>query len=348
MPRQKFIEWLKGLFIKQAPTGLILDDAQQIASLPQYHLLFGATDQPPTDWTYYCPPFRNQGSSWWCTAYTGTAIGSIFEKKETGNTVVFSPMELFYRTGGLVSGNSASRTAEGMKKSLVLEKDVPTIVPDGWGLSYWSKASRIAGASQDALERGKRYAVKSYVNVTPDKSSLRQALVKSPLAVVIGVGKGYWNDPAPAVWDYSAYHLVVLVKIEPDGRYKIFDSLAPRAGFDGFHHLASNYPILHALAFVDLPDDWQGRQIDNIKLDNKFALDHYGEKRILIDEQYAASKLNMESKEHPEIAALLGKDWLVYVNACAYGGYSVQDVVNHCFSIRRGKGPIFDFSHKKL
>lgn len=344
-----FLDWLKSLFqSKQGPTGLVMDSAEKISSLPQFHLLFGATDQPAVDWTYFCPPFRNQGPSWWCTAYAGTSIASILEKKETGNTIFFSPMELFYRTGGLVSGNSASRTADGMKRSLVLEADVPTLVPDGWGLSYWARAMRSSKASPEELIKGEKYAIKNYVNVTPDKASLRSALSRSPLGIVIGIGSGYWKDPAPATWAYSAYHEVVLVKIEPDGRYKVFDSLAPRGGFDGFHHLAPDYPILHALAFMDLPDDWKGRQQDKLVLDNKFSLDHYGEKRNLADEQLMASKLNQESKEHPEIASLLGKDWLIYVNACAYGGYSVQDVVNHCFSIRRGKGPIFDFNQKKV
>lgn len=340
-----FLSLLSFLFGRPKHTGLLIEDPEKLSDFPR-HELFGSTSEPKetVDWTPLCPPFRNQGSSYFCTAYAGTTIASILDKKERGGTTLFSPLELFYRAGGTVAGNYVSKTAEAMRNAVVLERDVPTPEVRSWGYSVWRNLWGKAMASKSALDLGKQFAVKNYASVKTDTASLRAALQDSPLAIVIGIGRGYWDNPAPRTTRYSVYHVVVLVRIEPDGTKVVFDSLQPRGGFDGFHRLSPDYEILSAFSFIDLPNDWQKRQTNQLKQDYSNALNHYGKARILPLEQTAAQQLSDACKKNPTVAAQVGAIFTVCVNAVAYGGYSVQDLLNHFTNIRRTGKPIWDLN----
>lgn len=349
-----FFDRLKSLFFRaDVPRcGLILDDPSVVETQPQFDLVFGgrkgylrvAPKPSEKDWSPMMPPFRNQGASRMCTAYAGTDVASAFERAETGKTLMFSPLELFFRSYGLPMGNSLLNTAKAMENALVKEADLPTPVMSSWNYTVLKGLSH---ATQMELDEGKAYAMKSHAFVTPDPDSIREALKKSPIYAGIGVGSGYWNDPAPATWSFGDYHAVVITAMDNLGRYVIKDSLAPRAGFDGFHKLAADYPILSAMAFVDLPDDWQVRQEAAKKADYAFCLDHYGKRRDFTAEQKAANILSLECKAHPEAAAEIGRLFTAFINANVYGGYSVQDLLNHVYSIRRGKGPIWDLNQMR-
>lgn len=323
--------------------GLLLDSPEVLASLPRHELFFGASGGTP-DWMSLCPPFRYQGPTPWCTAYAGTSIASTLERHETGKTVLFSPMELFYRSNGGVAGNYLVRTAEAMKDCLVLEEDLKTQIPSSWGVDVWKEYNSKATAPVSVKDTGKRYAIKSFASVIPNKSFLRDALVQSPLMLAVGVGKGYWSDPAPQPPSYSAFHAVELLSIDYDGSYVIFDSLTQKQDFDGVHRLASNYDILAALSFVDLPNDWFLVQEKEIKKKYPGALDNYGMKRDLGLEQRSAKALTLAAKKNPTVAAYIGRNFLIYVNAVSYAGYSIQDVLNSTTSIRRGGKALFDFN----
>lgn len=344
-------DFLKNLFStlfsspKTSPEdpGLLLDEPSVLAELPRHELFFGSEGAMP-DWMSLHPSFRYQGSSYWCTAFAGTSIASTLERFESGKTVLFSPMELFYRSGGSPMGNYLVRTADCMKDSLVLEEDKPTPIPTRWDQAEWQKYKDVAKASPEAIEKGKTYAMKSFASVIPTKERLRAALIQSPLMLAIGIGRGYFMDIAPKQDSYSAYHAVVLLNIDYDGSYVIFDSLTQKQGFNGVHKLASDYEILSALSFVDLPDDWKDVQAAVVENTSVKALDHYGKKRDIALEQKAAADLSVASKKNPSVAAFIGREFLICVNAIAYGGYSVQDLLNHFTSVRRTGKPIFDLN----
>jgi hypothetical protein len=254
-----FIEWIKKL-VGVAPTinaGLLLDSPKFIEALPR-HELFVSGGGTVTDWKSMCPPFRYQGSSMWCTAFAGTAIGYCFEKKEKGTSPIFSAMELFYRSGGSLNGNYLIKAADEMEKTLVLETEVPTPIPDHWGLEAYQGYKNQSYASAQSLAEGQKWALKSAASVNTDKVALRSALIASPLMVAIPIGHGYFDTVAlnPPTNSITAYHAVVLTDIDANGNYVIFDSLTNHQGFNGFHTLASDYPILYALSFIDLPDNW--------------------------------------------------------------------------------------------
>jgi hypothetical protein len=332
------------LFKKQQNPGLVLDAPADIEKLPRHELFMGANDVQNVSWKAHLPSFRNQGSSFFCTAYAGTAIASVFESIERQSRTVFSPYELFYRSGGQQFGNYLISTADAMRVSIVLEADKPTPLVNGWNRDIWAKLRDGAKASDGALEFGKQFAVKSAALVKTDRESLRQALVSSPLMIAIGIGRNYWDPIVPKQSQYSAYHAVVLEGIDVHDNYSIFDSLAGRANFDGLHLLAPDYEILTALSFIDLPNGWQKKQQEVVEVKHANALDHYGKKRNLVMEQTIAAAFAKILKSHPTLLALAGRSWTTIINALTYGNYSITDILNHLTSLRRtGKG-IFDFN----
>lgn len=343
----RFLAWLTSFLSSplSPPTdsGLILDHPEDLEKLPKHEIFAGGGEA--RDWRPFCPSFRYQGASMWCTAFAGASIGSIFDCVERGGKVFFSPLELFYRSNGQIYGNYLVSTAQAMRQALVLEAAMPTPVLDSWNqniLETWRNKSK---AKEADLNFGKQFAVKEAASVKTDTASLRVALASSPLMVAIGIGRGYWNDPAPRQSSYNAFHAVVLTHIEEDGTKHIFDSLTQKQGFSGHHKLAPDYEILSALSFIDLPNDWQG--IQETHETNTDALAHYGHVRVLAAEQLAAADLLVALKKNPTIAGLMGREWTVCTNAVAYGGYSVQDLLNHYTSIRRGKGPIWNLNRER-
>jgi len=329
-----------GVYGSVGRTGLLFENPEDIEALPRHELFAGGGRG--RDWRGHCPPFRYQGSSMWCTAFAGAAMASIFEREERGGITEFSPLELFYRSNGQLYGNYLVNVLNAMKEYVVLEADVKTPVPSSWGPSVFDEWKRKSKATDEAIAFGRQFAIKEAASVRTDNASLASALSVSPLMVAVGVGRGYFNDPAPRQTSYSAYHAVVLVHMDPDGTKHIFDSLTQKQGFSGHHRLAPDYEILAAFSAIDLPNDWRGVQEKAREHSYGSALSHYGKPRRLELEQLAAANLSDAARKNPTLSAMLGRQWTVCTNAVAYGGYSVQDILNHFTSIRRGKGPIFD------
>ena len=344
------IRFIRGLFQKVDPsaTGLLPDKPEVLETLPSHELFVGGTELV-SSWRRFAPPFRNQGSSMWCTAFAGTAIASIFERFEHGEKVELSPLELFYRSGGQLNGNYLIATARAMRDGLVLESDVPTPMPNSWGTAEYLKYKGYSLAAKDELERGKRYAVRSEAIVGNNWKSMKAALGHSPLMIAIGLGKTYWDEIAANPTKISAYHAVVVTEMAEDASGKplwieIFDRLSYRAGFDGFHKLSPDYAIDLALSFIDLPSNWVEIQEEVKQEAFGNTLSHYGKKRVLELEQKAAKIMTEGLKPHPTLKALFGANWTVCTNAMAYGDYTLTDLLNHFTSIRRGKGAIFDLN----
>lgn len=330
-------------------TGLLLDDVELLEALPK-HEIFAGGEKAIDSWRKYAPPFRNQGSSMWCTAFAGTDIAYMFESLGAdGKASLLSPLELFYRSGGQLNGNYLLSTAKAMRESIVLESDVPTPMPNSWGVAEFNKFKAMAGATKYSLERGKRFATKSEAIVSNNWKAMKTALSQSPLYIAIGIGETYWDEIAKNPKRISAWHAVSITEMREDANgnplwIEIKDSLSPRQGFDGYHKLAPDYDISLVLSFIDLPNNWEEKQEETKQEATGNALAHYGKPRVLSAEQKAAETITEGLKSHPTLRALFGSNWTVCTNALAYGGYSLTDLLNHFTSIRRGKGPIFNLN----
>lgn len=309
----------------------------------------GSEDGNSGSWLYYVPEFRSQGPTRYCTAFAGTAIASMFNLKEQPNAVrtVFSPAELFFRSGGSLQGNSLLNTMIAMRETVVFENDVPTEIPDGWGVAVYNKLKAKSIASEAKKEAGRPFAIRSVSNVTPTDKWLKAALKTSPVMIAIPIGSGYSKKVAPNPLKVSDYHAVVLLAIEEDGTRIIFDSLTFTSGFNGIHRLAPDYDILYALSSIDLPNDWYAVQQEAKNKPFENALNHYGERRNYLAELEKANLLRVTLRSHPTLLAGAGKLWTVLVNAIVYGSYSIQDVLNYLTNIRRTGQPIFDLNAKR-
>ncbi len=337
-------------FLRHAPkdSGLLIDEPAKLETLPRHELFAGGG--AVQDWTQYCPPFRYQGPTYYCTAFVATSLGALFERMENGHDVLFSPAELFHRDpyAGSLKGNYLLNAAANARDGFVFEEDIPTEIPDNWSYTTWARLKNTSQATPTMRERGKPYRTKDHAIVSPDTFSMKQALADSPLSIAIPIGRGYWDNvaPNPPAYSITAWHNVLLVNIESDGRFKIFDSLTYKKDFDGFHYLAPDYAITYALSFIDLPNTWKKQQ-DTEQKKEYGALDHYGDRRILTIEQNTAIRLSTELKNHPTLKGYFGREWTMAINAISYGGFSITDLLNHYTNIRRTGKPIFDLDRKR-
>lgn len=331
---------------KPVETGYSGDSEAWLKDLPKHETFAGGGDA--IDWSRYAPAFRYQESTLMCTAFAGTAIASMLEKRETGKSLVFSPVELFTRSNGTVNGNSIQATVTAMQEAVMPESKCPWIS----GINEWDglvltllKAYAKASVGT-SLKEGKPYAVKQATFVNPDRESMRTALANSPLFAILNVGKGYFNNPAPAT-SSGALHAVVITNVANDGKIRIFDSLTQTADFDGFHWLSADFPILYAFGLLDLPNNWQEVQNAIKEASHPNLTLRYGNAKNAYQEGLTVKALEEAKKKNPTLAAYLVAKWDVYVNAITYGGFSLQDVLNETTSIRRGNGSLFDFNQAR-
>lgn len=326
-------------------TGYVADDAQWLRSLP-HHDVFAGGERAVPDWTSLAPKFRPQESTMMCTAFAGCAVASMLEKFETGKGETFSPIELFARSHGSHLGNTVQNTINAMASGLTKEEDCPWVTPVGGWDSFVVKLYSAYAKASEKVE--KAYAIRGATYVTPTHEAIRAALQQSPVYAIVNVGRGYFDNPAPAVSSGSA-HAVVITEVADDGKIRIFDSLTQgQQGYDGFHWLSPSFPILYAFGIMDLPNGWETKQETEMeKMYRRCLIERYGQYESAIRERAAKDALAIARAKNPTHASFLDGLWEVYVYAVAYGGYSVQDVLNHITSIRRGNGPIFDFNSKR-
>lgn len=340
--------------IQGAPqqTGLLPDDPAWIASLPR-HELFGSADQrddaplgaSQPDWRALAPEFRWQQTSMMCTAFAAANAMAMLEARETGRRVRFSQCDIYRRANGETYGNTVQNTAEAMKAGALLEEACPWpggVVLDAWNpciLTLFRAYAAACAAGREASMA--QYAAGGVTSVVPSRDAMRRALMDSPLLAVVNVGRGWYDRVAPRV-EHGSAHLVALTKVFDDGRLEVRDSLKnSEAPTDGFRTLASDFDVLFAFGVTDLPNDWMARQ------EAATRAGRYGKPASPQAEQRAGWALQEAERRNPTHAMLLARDHRLYVMATAYGGYSVQDVLNHITSVRRTGRGIFDFSRPR-
>lgn len=340
-------------YVLDAPSesGLVIESPLLYESLPQHEDFFAGGDfqsQIP-DWTKHVPAYRSQLSSMYCTGYAGASIGSILESTEEGKKMLFSAIELFYRTGGGLKGNYLTSVAKGMSDYLIPDEYLPLQPPTAWNIKTYEANKLKAKPSPQAVTIGKNYRAKSFAVVRTNPSSLLSALTKSPLMIAFGMGDNYNREKVisnPKVIRY--FHAAVLLGQTREGYWIFLDSLSKARETQGIRYLAPNYDFTAALSFVDLPNEWKSIQATATKNKFDFALSQYGNKRDLAKEQATSIHFSATIKLHPNLSSLAGSNWAVVVNALAYGGYSEQDLLNHFTSIHRGMNPIFDLNTKRV
>jgi hypothetical protein len=317
------------------PTGCLDVSAEWIASLPKHELFAGGAEKSDVDWASLAPPFRYQGASLMCTSYAMCSAGSMMEKKETGLGISFSPIELYVRSNGGLGGNTIQATADSAKNGFIVETDVPLTEP----LSEWNQLildllglyARAAAKGED----GSIFAIKNLTSVNTERQAMYQALKDSPLLAIVEVGRGYFDDRTNG--NSGPRHAVVIEKVNPDGSVQFFDSLTQTQNFNGHHTVGQNFPIYYAFGLLDLPDDWKSKQTTDDTRGRSPTLEAQTE--IVV----AAAR-----RANPTLASYFDRYNPQIIDAITYLGYSITDIKNHFYSIRVGKGPIWDITKPRI
>lgn len=226
---------MKGVIIKQDKEDAV------------YEQVFGTAEDKPIDWTPYLPNFERQGNTAFCVSFARLNCAETMAKRDK------LELNLSDRHLGVVSnttkqGNGLKAVAEAFrKKGIVKEglfkwKSEYLINPE----KYWKEIFDTSPIPKEA----RRYYGGNYSWVST--KLIKSALAHSPIQIAFGVGETYHDIIIRKPKNITSYHSVMLYHINPDGNYRIFDSA------DGAKKiLDKDYPIIQAMSFRDLPENWK-------------------------------------------------------------------------------------------
>lgn len=256
------IKWLINLFRRKykMPDGSWDFFSEKIYDTDAiYEDIFGSIDfggKASKDWRPYAPKLEIQ-SFGDCVSFSRTSCAEIKAKYKgakdpDGDDWNFSDVDLAVGSGTSLKGNSLRRVAEYARKTGVsLEKDIPYI-------RNWSKRLALYNAGKKFT----KYKLGNWSWVKPNVNSLKSALDDSPLQIGIGVGSNWRiGKIIKDLLNYLFYHAIVLLHIDEEGVYHIYDSYRPK-----YKTLDPKYNILFAMSFRDLPSGWRGINTDGERL----------------------------------------------------------------------------------
>lgn len=287
-----------------------------------------------------------QGPYPFCAATAVTTAAEYAYKRDTGITKRFSQAHLFFNGGGTKSGASATRLLNVARKNgMVLygAMPMPELFEDNWCQILRKKALSIP--FKDA------YKIPGFLGVVPDKDKIKKAIFNyGPL--IIGVYAsfidGYYTGNGKRKTQRDN-HLVVLAGWDDvDNKWIIHESQNWAKNTEGYVTLHQDYTFNCVLGIPEgLPENWR-EIIDEKRKAPEGALEHYGQLRVWQKEKNAEQALiDAFSKfNNKSVSDAAGRFWPIYINAIAYGGYSVKDVVNDCYNWRRTGQNIFDFNYE--
>ncbi len=214
---------------------------------------------PSKDWSKFLPLKEIQGFGD-CVSFSRTNCAETKAREEgvvddNGNEFNFSDLDLAFGSGTTKTGNSLKAVAEYARKvGISLEKDCP--------YTYnWNERSMRFNNAKDK----KKYKLGNWAWVNCNTNSMKAALSKSPLQIAVGVGYN-WNDEKiikdPNV--YQTYHAITLYYIDENDNKKIYDHYDKE-----FKTLDKNYNVFYVMVFADLPKEWRGMGVDDVKFYNR-------------------------------------------------------------------------------
>jgi len=309
-------------------------------------LFAGETDIPEY---YKVEGLRYEKQGVWplCTSFACTTLAEWKYERLNEKRYDFSQQHLFFTSGGGEHGSSVRQNLNVLEdiggvdyKKYPMPKDIMK-KPSNW--------VEIGRKTAKSIPTGKARKTPGYLRVLPFKKSIKQAILNhGPLAIGVNASKsqGYYTGNAVRKTD-SDNHLILLVGWDDvDNKWIIFDSLSWVEKNQGYGTLNQDYTFRFAYAMEELPEDWKEKRDEARAVPG--ALDHYGKQRVWSKEKDAEQALLKAFKKFKDKSVFdaAGRFWTTYINAIAYGGYTVRDVVNDCYNWRRTGEHIFDFSYE--
>lgn len=321
--------------------------------------LLGGTAEEALPASYKNPQigaFEPQGAWPFCVAFsvTGMLEGAI--RKAQGIVLQLSQPHLFFNAGGGPNGTYFRAALDVAVKKGCISAGAFPMPAQLWDTEAFDGFKR-AALAQPFVNPKKALG---YVRINPTAEAIKRAILKYG-QVMVGVvaSGGYWNADKLRPAGRDENHATRLFGWDDrEGKRGVFyaiDSLQPKANFDGVHTFSQDYEFFSIYALTELPADWKEQQAAS-RAKYQTALDHYGKPRNLEAEQRASLALLDAFRRLTDKLTLdsAGPLWTVYVNAVAYGGYSVSyrkllrempgDIINDAYSRRVNGREVFDFN----
>ena len=298
--------------------------------------------------------YAPQGAYPFCVSFACTTLLEWKRKQQDGVTLKLSQPHLCFHSGGSERGSYFRANLDTLrKKGGISYAGMP--MPgniwerfDGWHARLRAQALGVPFKDTEMIL--------GYVRVQNDPEALKRAILEhGPLLVGVYAGKGYYRG-VPARTSSTDNHAVLLSGWDDEGNWEIFDSLMYVRDDNGVRYLDKSYTFHSAYAITELPRGAK-KKVERARAKGfKNCLDHYGKPRNFALEQKVASRLTEEFEkfQNQSVWEAAGKFWTVYVNAVAYGGYSISykkfgrwqpgDIINDCYHWRRTGQHIFDFN----
>lgn len=301
--------------------------------LPDYYKVEGLSYDP-------------QGPYPFCVAMAITTAAERVVKQETGKTVRFSHVHLYFNGGGTKWGSSTAQLlAVAKNKGLIPYEEMPQ--PESMGSDWYEtlRKKALAIPFKDA------YKIKGYVGIQPDPESMKQAILQhGPLitGVYASFVDGFYTGDGSRKTKKDNHVLLLAGWDNVVHKEIIFESQLWAKKTDGYVTLNQDYTFNFAYAIpIVMPEDWRAI-VEEVRAEPPGVLDHYGQRRNLELEIKTANDLVVAFKKfnNKSVMDAAGRFWTIYINAVAYGGYSLKDVLNDCYNWRRTSKHIFDFNHE--
>jgi len=225
----------------------------------RYERIFGDVGEA-INWEPFLPQFERQGNTAFCLSFSRLNCAETLAIKDN------LELNLSDKYLGVVSnttkqGNSLNAVSEAFRKKGVVKEQLFKWTDEELNnpIGHWEKIMDISSIPADA----RRYYGGSYSWIKP--KDFRNGLAHSPIQLAFGVYAETYNDPiVKKGQNITSYHAVMLYHIDENGNYHIFDSA------DGAKKiLDKDYPIIQALSFRDLPENWKQLQSPRITLMQK-------------------------------------------------------------------------------
>lgn len=302
--------------------------------------------------------YEPQGAYPYCVSMATTTA---FEHKRGQEGKIFSPNHLFHHSGGGLYGSGIRANLNTLVKGGVANyEDCP--MPDvtyGTGSGWLDRELKRA----QKVPFNEENKIKGYARVPNDPMSMRKAMIQhGPLIVGVYAGGDYYNNYSKRTVD-SDNHCVLMNAFTERGDWGGHDSLWWVKDTGGQFYLDASYTFNWVYVITELPENW--REIRDKSRKEKqepfeYALNHYGKPRNYTLEKEVAEQMRIEFSKfnNQSVWEAAGKFWPVYINAIAYGGYSLSytkwgkwmpgDIINDCYHWRRTGQHIWDLNKPRV
>lgn len=268
----KFLRQLLGLGYRSLPKNSLIIEAPHEKDA-FFEEVFGAGQKfegvGSKDWRQWRTKHEVQAYGD-CTNFSRNNVAEVKAKEQGildpyGEEFNFSDLDSAVGSGTTQQGNSLRNTAEWSRTvGPVLERFAPYT-------RDWNKRQNVVA---NIPKEAKRYKLGNWqwlktgvMDGLVSRQSIKNALEASPVQIGIPLGETYKGkrgtieDPITPPSTIIVWHAIAVLYVDENNMVHCWDHYARELIV-----LSSDYPIMYAMAFADLPATWRGEGVDDAKL----------------------------------------------------------------------------------